>query len=70
MPKLWYYNQILLLCDHEAPHSSVSSMQEQEEDSDVHVFFTSFLCHIDVVCIQYSPSKLIVEIFDKLVSCV
>ena len=27
-PGLWYYNQLLFLCDQEAPHSSKSSMQE------------------------------------------
>jgi hypothetical protein len=30
-PRLWYYNQLLFLCDQDAPHSSMSSMQEQEE---------------------------------------
>ena len=30
-PRLWYYSQLLFLCDQEAPHSSTSSMQEQEE---------------------------------------
>jgi hypothetical protein len=30
-PRLWYYNQLLFLCDQEAPHSSTSSMQEEEE---------------------------------------
>jgi DNA polymerase IIIc chi subunit len=30
-PRLWYYNQLLFLCDQDAPHSSTSSMQEEEE---------------------------------------
>ena len=29
--RLRYYNQLLFLCDQEAPHSSTSSMQEEEE---------------------------------------
>ena len=41
-PRLWYYNQLLFLCDQEAPHSSTSSMQEEEEDSEVNLL--SFCC--------------------------
>ena len=41
-PGLWYYNQLLFLCDQEAPHSSTSSMQEEEEDSEVNLLF--FYC--------------------------
>ena len=41
-PGLWYYNQLLFLCDQEAPHSSKSSMQEEEEDSEVNLSF--FYC--------------------------
>jgi hypothetical protein len=40
-PRLWYYNQLLFLCDQEAPHIS-SSMQEEEEDSEVNLLF--FYC--------------------------
>jgi len=40
-PRLWYYNQLLFLCDQEAQHSSTSSMQE-EEDSEVNLLF--FYC--------------------------
>ena len=29
-PRLWYYNQLLFLCDQEA-HSSTSSMQQQQQ---------------------------------------
>jgi hypothetical protein len=32
-PGLWYYNQLLFLCDQEAPLSSTSSMQEEEEST-------------------------------------
>jgi hypothetical protein len=39
-PRLWYYNQLLFLCDQEAPHSSTSSVQEEEEeDSEVNLLF-------------------------------
>jgi hypothetical protein len=38
-PRLWYYNQRLFLCDPEAPHSSTSGMQEEEEDSEVNLLF-------------------------------
>ena len=30
-PRLWYYNQLLFLCDQEASHNSTSSIQEEEE---------------------------------------
>jgi hypothetical protein len=36
-PRLWYYNQLLFLCDQEAPHNSTSSMQEEEEGSEVNL---------------------------------
>ena len=38
-PGLWYYSQLLFLCDQEAPHSSTSSVQEEEEDSELNFFF-------------------------------
>jgi hypothetical protein len=38
-PRLWYYNQLLFLCDQEAPHSSTSSMKAEEEDSEVNLLF-------------------------------
>ena len=41
-PGLWYYNQLLFLCDQEAPYSSTSSMQEEKEDSEVNLLF--FYC--------------------------
>jgi hypothetical protein len=34
-PRLWYYNQLLFLCNQETPHSSTSITQEEEEDSEV-----------------------------------
>jgi hypothetical protein len=37
VPRLWYYNQFRFLCDQEAPHSSTSSMQEEEDDSEVNL---------------------------------
>jgi hypothetical protein len=36
-PRLWYYNQLIFLCDQKAPHSSTSSMQEEEEDGEVNL---------------------------------
>jgi hypothetical protein len=42
VPRLWYYNQLLFLCDQEAQHGSTSSMQEEEEDSEVNLLF--FYC--------------------------
>ena len=38
-PRLWYYNQLRFLCDHEAPQSSTSSVQEEEDDSEVNLLF-------------------------------
>jgi hypothetical protein len=69
-PRLWYYNQLLFLCDQEAPHSSTSSMQEEEEDSEVNLLFFLFsfilLLHlIHIVCLQYALSKLRVKVTDK-----
>jgi hypothetical protein len=48
-PRLWYYNQLLFLCDQEAPHSSTSSMQGEEEDSEGNLLFFYFIsvyCYI------------------------
>jgi hypothetical protein len=48
-PRLWFYNQLLFLCDQEAPDSSMASMQEEEEDSEVNLlffYFTSLYCYI------------------------
>jgi hypothetical protein len=47
-PRLWYYNQLIFLCDQEAPHSSTSNMQEEKEDSEVHyfLFYFTLLLHI------------------------
>jgi hypothetical protein len=42
VPRLRYYNQLLFLCDQEAPHSSTSSMQEEEENGEVNLL--SFYC--------------------------
>jgi hypothetical protein len=36
-PKLWHYNQLIFLCDQEAPDSSTSSMQEEEDESEVNL---------------------------------
>ena len=52
-PGLWYYNQLLFLCDQEAPHSSTSSMQEEEEDSDVNLLFFIVL-HFTLTSHSYS----------------
>ena len=41
-PGLWYYNQLLFLCDQEASHSSTPSLQEEKEDSEVNLLF--FYC--------------------------
>ena len=68
-PGLWYYNQLLFLCDYEAQHSSTSSMQEEEEDSEVNYFllyFTLLLHLIHVVCVQYTASKLRIKVSDKI----
>jgi phage protein D len=66
-PRLWYYNQLLFLCNQEALHSSTSIMQEEEENSEVHLLllfnFTLPLHLIDIVCVQYAPSKLTVKGF-------
>jgi len=69
--RLWYYNQLLFLCDQEAPHSSTSSMQEEEEDSGVNLlffllYFTLLLHLIHIVCVEYTPSKLRVKVFGKI----
>jgi hypothetical protein len=68
-PRLWYYNQLRFLCDQEAPHSSTSSMQEEEQDSEVHLlflfYFTLLLHLIYIVCVQYAQSKLRVNVPDK-----
>ena len=47
-PRLWYYNQLLFLCDQEALHSSVSSVQEEEEDNEVNLLFFFILFHFTV----------------------
>jgi hypothetical protein len=72
-PRLWYYNQLLFLCDQEAPHSSTSSMQEEEEEEDSEVnllffklYFTLLLHLIHIVCVEYIPSKLRVKVFHKI----
>ena len=69
-PGLWYYNQLLFLCDQEAPHSSTSSMQEEEEDGEINLlfllYFTLLLYLTHTVCTQYTPSKLRVKVFDKI----
>jgi len=41
-PRLWNYNQLLFLCDQEAPHNSTSSVQEEEEDREVNLLL--FYC--------------------------
>ena len=45
-------------------------MQEEEEDSEVIYYFLlyfSLLLHlIHIVCIEYTPSKLRVKVFDKI----
>jgi len=54
-PRLWYYNQLLFLCDHEAPHISTSSTQEEEEDSEVNLL--SFYCtslYSYILFVQYA----------------
>jgi hypothetical protein len=38
-PRLWYYNQLLFLCNQEAKRSSTSSMQNEEEDGEVNLLF-------------------------------
>ena len=52
-PVLWCYNQLLFLCDQEAPHSSTSSMQEEEEDSEVNLLFF-FVLHFTLTSHSYS----------------
>jgi hypothetical protein len=62
-PRLRHYDQLLFLCDQEAPHSSTSSMQEEEEDSEVNLlffllYFTLLLHLLHIVCVEYTPSEL------------
>jgi hypothetical protein len=42
-PRLWYYNQLLFLCDQQAPHSSTSSMQEEVETTAIAAQHNSLL---------------------------
>jgi hypothetical protein len=53
-PRLWYYNQLHFLCDQQALHSSMSSMQEEEEDSGVNLFIFFILLHFTVTSYSYS----------------
>jgi len=52
-PGLWYYNQLLFICDQETPHNSTSSMQEEEEDSEVNLLFFTVL-HFTLSSHSYS----------------
>jgi len=64
-PGLWYYYQLLFLCDQEAPHSSMSSMEVEEEDSEVNLLFfivlhftlTSHSYSMRTVCTKYIKSN-------------
>jgi len=53
-PRLWYYNQLRFLCDHEALHGSTSSVQEEEEDSERNLLFFFILLHFTVTAYSYS----------------
>jgi len=48
-------------------------MQEEEEDGEVKLLFllhyTLLLHRIHIVCVEYTPSKLSVKVFDKLLLC-
>jgi len=56
-PGLWYYNQLLFLCNQEAPHISTSSMQEEEEDSVVYLLFFIVL-HFTLTSHSYSMRRV------------
>jgi len=56
-PRLWYYNQHLFLCDQEAPHSSTSSMPEEEKDSEVNLLFFIVL-HFTLTSHSYSMRRV------------
>jgi len=56
-PRLWYYNQLLFLCNQEGTHSSTSSMQEEEEDSEVNLLFFIVL-HFSLTSYSYSMRRV------------
>ena len=56
-PRLWYSNQLLFLCDQEAPHRSMSSVQEEEDDSEVNLLFFIVL-HFTLTSYLYSMRRV------------
>jgi hypothetical protein len=62
-PRLWYYNELLFLCDQETQHSSTPGMQEEEEEEDSEVNLLIFVLYFTLLL---HLIHIRVKVFDKI----